>query len=234
MAKRLYLRNFITPIMLRVVGGYALFLFLWILFSDLLLASIVSDQQVITKISVLKGWIFVIVTATLLYFLLRRYLNALARNQEELRLSDEKFQAIFNSVNDAVFIHDVQTDVQTGQIIDVNNTMCALYKCSREPALQSSTDQSGMGVSPYSEVEAHALLGRVAAGVAQTFAWRARDLTGRLVWVEVSARRARIGPEDRLVVTVRDIEQAQADRTKVAGIRTATGRRRPRRQRGQR
>ncbi|MEI8195182.1 MAG: PAS domain-containing sensor histidine kinase [Phycisphaerae bacterium] len=203
MAKLSRTPSYFAPIMLHVVGGYALIATLWIFCSDLLTNWISKDPKVITIISVAKGFAFVITTATLLYFLLRRYLATLAGNQEELRISEEKFQAIFNSVNDAVFIHDVNT----GQIVDVNDTMCRLYKCTREQARQLTADQTSLGESPYGPAEAHEWLRRAAAGEPQIFEWRARELTGRLFWVEVSVRRAAIGPDDRLVVTVRDIEQ---------------------------
>lgn len=43
------------------------------MFSDTLLAALVTDKAVITHISIFKGWIFVVVTAGLLYWLIRRY-----------------------------------------------------------------------------------------------------------------------------------------------------------------
>ena len=50
---------------------------LWILFSDKLLASLISDRATLTRLSILKGWLFVIVTAVLLYILIRNHTKAL-------------------------------------------------------------------------------------------------------------------------------------------------------------
>lgn len=50
-----------------LVGG------VWILFSDELVARITSDPAVLTQISIYKGWGFIIITALMLYLLIRRY-----------------------------------------------------------------------------------------------------------------------------------------------------------------
>jgi PAS domain S-box-containing protein len=55
----------------RVVLGYVVVATLWILVSDKLVESLVSDPQLRITISVLKGWLFVAVTASLLFFQLR-------------------------------------------------------------------------------------------------------------------------------------------------------------------
>ena len=55
----------------RVVAMYALFASLWILASDSILAALVSDRQLAVAIGTYKGWLFVGVTALLLFGLLR-------------------------------------------------------------------------------------------------------------------------------------------------------------------
>lgn len=61
-----------TPSAAAVAGVYAGFAGLWILGSDTLLAALVSDPAWLTRLSLVKGWAFVGVTAALLYVLLRR------------------------------------------------------------------------------------------------------------------------------------------------------------------
>lgn len=55
------------------------------------------------------------------------------RKQTELALaeSEGRFREIFNTVNDAIFIHDAET----GRIIDVNRRMCEMYGVTHEEAL---------------------------------------------------------------------------------------------------
>jgi PAS domain S-box-containing protein len=55
----------------RVVAMYALFASLWILASDSLLAALVSDRELAITLGTYKGWLFVGVTALLLFGLLR-------------------------------------------------------------------------------------------------------------------------------------------------------------------
>jgi signal transduction histidine kinase len=57
---------------LAVVGVYAAFAGLWILGSDWLLGQLVSDPQWLTRLSLVKGWLFVGVTSLLLYGLMQR------------------------------------------------------------------------------------------------------------------------------------------------------------------
>lgn len=203
-------RKFAQTMTYRIVGIYALVAGAYICFSDKLVEQITTDPKHMTHLAITKGLMFVLVTSLLLYYLLKKHLAVFLKQQQELHASEEKFQSIFNSVSDAVFIHDAQT----GELLDVNDTMCRMYKCSRAQALHTSADQFSLGESPYSHAEAMAWVQKAAGGQPQTFEWRAKDLHGRLFWSEVMIRRARIGAEDRLVVTVRDIDQRkQADQT---------------------
>src|SRR5688572_1648194 len=62
---------------LGIAGGYLLLGSLWILFSDQLAARVALNEEMLTSISLYKGWGYVLVTALLLYWLIRRYIAAL-------------------------------------------------------------------------------------------------------------------------------------------------------------
>jgi PAS domain S-box-containing protein len=130
------------------------------------------------------------------------------RRAEELRLSEERFEAIFDSVNDAIFIHDLET----GDILDVNRRMCEMYGYSPEEARRLDVGAISAGVAPYTLDEALQWIRRAAEGTPQLFEWLSKDKSGRLFWTEVNMRRACVGDRERLLVTVRDIsdrKQAQ-------------------------
>ena len=55
----------------RTVLFYVVFASLWIYFSDTLLAWFISDATLLTTAQTIKGWLFVLVTAPLLYLYLR-------------------------------------------------------------------------------------------------------------------------------------------------------------------
>ncbi|WP_173202003.1 ATP-binding protein [Geobacter sp. SVR] len=130
------------------------------------------------------------------------------RDQAEalLKESEEKFHAIFDSLNDAVLIHDLET----GTILDVNQAMCSMFGYSRHEALQLDVERLSLGEPPYSQREALAWMALTAEGQPQLFEWRSKHRDGRLFWTEISMRMAAIGGVNRLIVLVRDISERKA------------------------
>ena len=122
---------------------------------------------------------------------------------QKLKESEERFKEIFDSVNDAIVIHDAKT----GAILEVNGRMCQMYGCSREEALQLNVTDLSLGTHPYDQAAALRWMRKAAAGRPQLFEWRSKSKSGRVFWSEVNMRRAMIGDEARLVVTVRDVEE---------------------------
>lgn len=71
---------------LKIAGLYLLIGGLWILFSDQLVGAMTSDSATLTRLSTLKGWGYIIVTAMFLYWLIRRYAAALHESEERYRI----------------------------------------------------------------------------------------------------------------------------------------------------
>ena len=69
---------------LRTTFIYVIFAGLWISFSDWLVGALVSDARLITLISMSKGWLFVAVTAFILYVQLAAEMKLRARQQAEI------------------------------------------------------------------------------------------------------------------------------------------------------
>ena len=87
-----------APTSLRVVAGYFIFGVLWILISDnLLLFFIPHSSDTYVQIQSLKGWVFVSLSALLIYFILKKDIRALEENEGFLR-------KILNSAPDAMII----------------------------------------------------------------------------------------------------------------------------------
>jgi PAS domain S-box-containing protein len=87
----------------RVVVIYVITGALWILLSDRLLNALVHDQELVMKLSMVKGWAYVVVTAVLLFVLLRRetrhwVAERAAREAAELvtRESEQRFRQLFD------------------------------------------------------------------------------------------------------------------------------------------
>jgi PAS domain S-box-containing protein len=67
------------------IAGIYLFLGgAWILFSDRVASRIAVNEQMLATISLYKGWGFVIITALLLYWMIRRLTSALQQSEQQL------------------------------------------------------------------------------------------------------------------------------------------------------
>jgi PAS domain S-box-containing protein len=125
------------------------------------------------------------------------------------RESDANYHSIFNSVNDAIFVYDIDSRA----ILEANSVICAMYGWSAEEFMRLSIRDVSSNEPPYTEEAALDWLRKAIGGDPQVFEWRARSNAGRLFWVEVSLRRAVIKGKDRVFGVVRDItERKEAER----------------------
>ncbi len=85
------MNNKLTPF--KIVLLYTILGGLWILFSDTALMAIVRDPEAFTRIAIIKGWVYVIVTAYLLYWLIRRFAY-------ERKKIEEEFVNVFERITD--------------------------------------------------------------------------------------------------------------------------------------
>ena len=63
---------------------------------------------------------------------------------------ETNYRAIFNTVNDAIFIHDPET----GTIQDVNDKMCEMYGYLPEEMRRLNIESVSAGYPPYTQTEA--------------------------------------------------------------------------------
>lgn len=187
----------------RIVAIYSLFGFAWIYGSDTLLGWIVHDPAVMVKIAVVKGSLFIVCTATLLYFLINRFVRQITTAEIARLDSLSDYQTIFNATNEAIFVHDAAS----GRILDINERMLEIYGYSREEALNSDIGQFSEGEPPYSHAEAVAKVREALNEGPQVFEWHSRRKSGELFWSEVSLKREKTRSQDRIIAVVRDISE---------------------------
>jgi len=119
-----------------------------------------------------------------------------------LRKSEQSYRTIFNSVNDAIFVHDIDT----GNIIDVNKTMCEMFGYTKEEVCAINIETLSAGIPPYSQTEALEWM-KKALTEPQIFEWKAKNKAGEIFWVEVNLKIGVIDSNERLFGVVRDITE---------------------------
>ena len=98
-----------TRLALRLALIYAAFGVLWIILSDSLLASVAPDVSTYSHYQTYKGWFFVVITAVLVFYLMRRALNRQSLIEEELRKSEERWHFALEGAGDGVWDWDIRT-----------------------------------------------------------------------------------------------------------------------------
>ncbi|MBD1912037.1 MULTISPECIES: EAL domain-containing protein [unclassified Leptolyngbya] len=86
---------------MRIAVLYLFWAGVWILISDQILAYLISDARLLTDVSILKGWLFTLVTSLLLFWLVRRGERS---HQENLDLLYD----IVEGTRDAIFVKDLR------------------------------------------------------------------------------------------------------------------------------
>ena len=145
------MRDKLTRVALRTSLWYAFFASLWIALSGVVLALLVRDAHTIEKIEISKGWIFVAVTAFLLYGVLRRQMRRLekeaqAREQAEqlVHETQERFATIFRSSPVGITL----SKLDTGRLVDTNPAFLSMLGYDRKEVMGRTAQEMGVFVSP--------------------------------------------------------------------------------------
>jgi PAS domain S-box-containing protein len=122
------------------------------------------------------------------------------KKESHSRSAQDIYRAIFDNVNDAIFLRDLKTR----QILDVNSKLCEMTgytarEIKRLPRgwFSARPVQDGKTVASYYEDAAN--------GEPQLFEWQGRRKDGMLFWVEVSLIKVAIGGRECLLSVMRDI-----------------------------
>ena len=121
--------------------------------------------------------------------------------EDALRTSEANYRAIFNNVNDALFIHDAKT----GKILKANDKFVEMFGYSQKEAEQKDVGRFSSGIDQYTQKHALQFIKKAARNEPQLFEWQCRHKSGRLFWLEVNLKQATIMGRDCLLAMARDI-----------------------------
>lgn len=103
--------NGVNNAALRIALIYASFSVLWILFSDQILLYFIRNAEIMTKIQMIKGWFFVLITALLIYFLLRKEIYKYKQVEEALRESENNYRTLVECANSVILKWDTKGNI---------------------------------------------------------------------------------------------------------------------------
>jgi len=111
----------------KIVAVYAIISSLWIFFSDELLENVVKDPHLMARIGMIKGWLFVLVTSLLLFFLIRRYVASLRHASATHMEAERRFRELMERVHMIALMLD-----STGTVTFCNDFLLDLTGWSRD------------------------------------------------------------------------------------------------------
>ncbi|NJS11408.1 MAG: PAS domain S-box protein [Microcoleus sp. CSU_2_2] len=117
------------------------------------------------------------------------------------RKSELKYRSIFDAANDLIFI----CDIETGEIVDVNQKAADVLGYTQAEIRQLGLSILCLEESPYALQNVKQWMQNVLAGEQQIFEWQTQNKQGRRFWVEMRMKLAQIGDRLRLLANVRDI-----------------------------
>ena len=97
---RLLMRSEMKMTPFRIVCAYAVVTLSWTLFADHLLGALIDDMVTMKAVQKVINILTIILTALLLYALIRRDTIAIRRSEEALRRSEARNQALLNAIPD--------------------------------------------------------------------------------------------------------------------------------------
>jgi PAS domain S-box-containing protein len=122
---------------------------------------------------------------------------------EALKTSAENYRAIFESVNDAIMIHDAKT----GRPLDINPKMVELLGYSKDELTKMRVEDWSADDPTFMQKEALRAIKKAALGEPQLFEWPIKRKDSKPIWVEVNLKSAVINGQKRVIAVVRDITE---------------------------
>ncbi|HNS48071.1 MAG TPA: sensor domain-containing diguanylate cyclase [bacterium] len=104
-----------------ITGLFALLSGFWILLTDEFLFRVIKNPAILILASVFKGWLFILGTSALIYFLILWYLLIQRESQAALAESEVRFRILSESAFEGVAL------IESDRILDVNTRFVEIF-----------------------------------------------------------------------------------------------------------
>lgn len=130
-------------------------------------------------------------------------ITAAKETEQLLQKSEEIYSSVFNSISDALLVHDTDT----GKIMDANASALRMYGYTIEEMTKLTIVDLSEGLAPYSAAEALTLIQRSILIGPQVFEWKCRRKNGDCFWGEVSLLTIKTDDSYRTQAVIRDMTE---------------------------
>ncbi|HSV87291.1 MAG TPA: PAS domain S-box protein [Bacteroidales bacterium] len=121
----------------RIAGIYLIVGLSWIIFSDVFLLRQINNLESMRLFQTYKGWFFVIITALLLFFLIKRYFFKILATQKSLNETRQHYSLLFKNNPQAMWIFDNKNQ----RIFEVNEAAQILLGYNEDEFLKLKVDE---------------------------------------------------------------------------------------------
>lgn len=95
-------------ISLKVTLIYTFFSAIWIFLSDQILYFFIKNSELITKIQMMKGWFFILITAAIIFLLLQKEIKKYGQAEKALVESERRYRTLINNTPDILYRTDIE------------------------------------------------------------------------------------------------------------------------------
>jgi diguanylate cyclase (GGDEF)-like protein/PAS domain S-box-containing protein/putative nucleotidyltransferase with HDIG domain len=119
---------------IKICFMYLIFGFVWVYFSDRIVNQLVYNPSVKMVIHTYKGMVYVLFTASVLYYLISNLLRKVEQADQKLRVSEEKYKAVINEMQLGMALYEGASgeDIFKYRLVDSNHSYEILTGLKKE------------------------------------------------------------------------------------------------------
>ncbi len=142
----------------------------------------------------------------------KQYQKELIQAKEKAQQNEQKYYDLFNNLNDAVILYDLEENVFPNKVYEANDEICRLLKVDRETLLNSNISKF-IEPSQFESVKERSK--RHSQGQSQQFEVDLLNGDNEVIKVEVKTNVVEYGGKTLILAIIRDIRERKAAELKI-------------------